>query len=235
MNKLRTRDKIVVAIFVIAIVVLMLFAVVPVVYAMVMGPGVRTEGLVADGAEPATTDINGEWQIVIGSPPNSSSVGFTFEELLPGERTVTSGSTQDVTGYVTIEDGVLTAGEVVVDMTDVQTDRAVRDESVRNKLFETSDYPESTFVITEPADVSQLPDDGTVGTVELTGDLTIKGHTNEVTGEMDALRDGDRVIVSGDIIINRHDYGVESPEFIAAEIADEGEVNIRLALSKEGQ
>ena len=82
--------------------------------------------------------------------------------------------------------------------------------------------------------MSQLPDDGTTGTVTLTGDLTIHGETNSVTQEFTALRTGDNVIVHADVPINRLDYGVETPEFVAAKIAEEGEVNIRLKLEKKG-
>ena len=86
--------------------------------------------------------------------------------------------------------------------------------------------------MTQPADVSAVPEDGSVGTVELTGELTIHGTTNEVTHEFDVARSGDRLIVAGDIPINRLDYGVETPELVAAKIAEEGEVNVRINMTK---
>lgn len=134
---------------------------------------------------------------------------------------------------MTIEGGSLTAGEVTVGMANIVTDKDVRDENVRRKILHTDEYPEATFTLTEPADVSQLPEDGTVGTVTLTGDLTIHGETNSITQEFNALRTGDTVIVHADVPIKRTDYGVETPEFVAAKIAEDGEVNIRLKLEKE--
>lgn len=235
MKKLLMNQKLVVTVFSVLIVALALFALVPVVVALVMGPGVRTEGIDAENARPATTDINGEWHVVTGRPPNTSSAGFTFDEVLPGERTRTSGSTQDVSGSVSIEEGVLQAGEIVVDLTNIITDRDVRDENVRNKLLETHDYPEAIFEVMQPADVSEVPGDGTVGEVELTGELTIKGNTREITQTFDVLRDGEYIVVAGDVLIDRNEFGVESPEMIAADIADEGEVNIRVSLSQELQ
>ena len=80
--------------------------------------------------------------------------------------------------------------------------------------------------------MSQLPSDGTVGTVTLTGDLTIRGETNRITHEFEALRTGDNIVVAGDIPISREDFGVKTPELVAAKIADEGEVNVRLNLEK---
>lgn len=231
MSKL--NPKIVISVFVALILIFALVAVGPVLWALINGPGVKTEPLDASKAKPAETEIDGEWEIEQGRPPNTSSVGFTFEELLPSDARVTSGSTTEVSGGVTIEAGTLTAGEVIVDMTEITSDRDVRDVNVRNKLFETDQFPESTFKITKAVDVSHLPDDGTVGEVEITGDLTIKGETKEITDKFQAVRDGERLIVSGSPVIDRNEFGVESPEFIAAEIADEGELNIRLSMSKK--
>lgn len=225
-------NKMVIAVFIVLIVILALVAVVPMIASMVMGLGVRTEGLSAEDAEPATTDLNGEWQVARIRDENTTSVGFTFFEILPGERKHTSGSTQNVEGFAEIEGGSLTAGEVVVDMASVSTDNERRDINVRNKILSTDEYPTATFTITEPADVSAVPDDGTVGTVTLTGDLEVRGVSKPVTHEFDVLRDGEHVIVAGDIPINRHEYGVESPDFVAASIDDEGELNIRLSLEK---
>ena len=232
---MRTRNqKLIVIGGVAVIVVLALLALVPLFISLVSHPGVKTDGIDADGAKAASTDVDGEWVVTTKPGKNMTSAGFTFYELLPGDERTTSGSTQDVEGEMTIEGGSLTAGEVTVDMGNIVTDKDVRDENVRRKILHTEEYPESTFVLTEPADVSQLPEDGTVGTVTLTGDLTIHGKTNSITQEFNALRTGDNVIVHADVPINRLDYGVETPEFVAAKIAEDGEINIRLKLEKKG-
>lgn len=214
------------------IVVLALIAVVPVIYAAMSGPGNHVEQLNADRAKSATTDVNGNWKIDNGAPPNVTAAGFTFDEVLPGQRKRTSGSTQQVTGNVDISDGKVRAGEVHVDMRHIVTDKDVRDENVRNKILLTDRYPEARFSITKPVNVSQLPSDGKPGKVTLTGNLTIKDATKEVTQEFQALRDGDRLVVSGVIPVKRSDYDVESPDFIAAKIAEEGEIDILINMSK---
>ena len=231
---MRTRNqKLIVIGGVAVIVVLALLALVPLFISLVSHPGVKTDGIDADGAKAASTDVDGEWVVTTKPGKNMTSAGFTFYELLPGDERTTSGSTQDVEGEMTIEGGSLTAGEVTVDMGNIVTDKDVRDENVRRKILHTEEYPESTFVLTEPADVSQLPEDGTAGTVTLTGDLTIHGKTNSITQEFNALLTGDNVIVHADVPINRLDYGVETPEFVAAKIAENGEINIRLKLEKK--
>lgn len=233
MNKQRPLPKPVLVFAFIFIVSLALLAIAPVVYALMFGDhGVKTEGIDADKVQEATTDVDGSWVVSDRIGPNQSSAGFTFFEILPAEQKVTSGSTRSVDGEVHIEQGVVTAGDISVDMASVTTDNDRRDVNVRRSILHTDEYPKAMFSLTEPAEVSHLPDDGTVGTVELTGDLTIHGTSNRITHEFDAARSGDNLVVAGDIPIRRSDYGVETPELVAAKIADEGEVNIRLNLEK---
>lgn len=198
-----------------------------------LGRGVKTEGIDEGALSAASTDINGTWSVTHRPGANSTSAGFTFNEVLPGERRTTSGSTQGVTGAVVIDGGTLTAGDIQVDMTALTTDSDVRDNNVRTKIFHTDKFPQSSFSITQPVDLTGVPDNGTPASVRLVGDLTIHGTTNEIAHDFDVARSGSNLIVAGDIPINRLDYGVETPEFVAAKIAEDGEVNIRLKLAKD--
>lgn len=222
----------IIVIFVILIVGLASIAVGPVVYQLIMGPGVKTEGIQADGAAPASTDMNGTWDVAPGSIPNTTSAGFTFAEILPGEEKITSGSTTGVTGEVVIEDNSLISGLITVNMTHITTDQEKRDINVRTKLFHTDQYPEATFEVTDSVDLSALPDTGSIAQVVIPGELTIHGETKAVEPTFDVLRTGDQVIVASDIEINRLDFGVEIPEFIAAKINETGEINVRIVLEK---
>ncbi len=197
------------------------------------GGGVKTEGIDESHLRSATTDVDGEWAASTKPGPNQTSAGFTFFEILPAEKKVTSGSTRSVSGGVTVEGGTLRSGEITVDMATLTTDSDVRDNNVRSKILSTDQFPEATFTLTKPADVSQVPDDGTVTQVELTGDLTIRGQTREVSQPFNVARSGENVLVAGDIPIKRSEYGVETPELVAAKIADDGEVNIKVNLQKK--
>ncbi len=230
MQKMTATTKVVLAVALVIILGLAAVAIGPVVYTLAMGGGVKTEGINEQQVQPAVTDVNGEWTVTTRAGHNSTSTGFTFDEVLPGERTSTSGSTQDVSGGVVIENETLSEGEIEVGMGNIVTDRDNRDVNVRMKILHTDTFPVATFKVTEPADLSGLPEDGSVGQVELTGDMTIHGQTNSITQMFDVARDGNNLVVAGDIPINRLDYGVESPEFVAAKIAEEGEVNVRLNL-----
>lgn len=219
---------------IVAIVVIALASVIPVAYKAYMTPGVKTDGLTTENAKKASTDFNGEWHVVKAAPGNPTSAGYTFHEILPGERRETSGSTKEVTGNIKINDGQLTAADVKVDMSTITTDREKRDINVRTKLLETNKFPHATFKLADgqTVDVSNLPDNGTSTHVNVPGLLTIHGVTKSVTADMEVLRTGDQLVVATSIPIDRTEYGVETPQFVAAKIDKSGVINVRLALEK---
>lgn len=233
MNKVLGNRKLVISVFVVLILLASAVALGPLFYSLLMGKGVKTEPIDASRLQAASTDLDGDWTVVKGDPRNHTSVGFTFDEVLPAERTRTSGSTTSVTGQATVSGEVLEDGTITVDMTDLGTDKKVRDQNMKSKLFITDKFPEATFKITQPVDLSAVPEDGSLAKVRLEGDLQIKDQKRPINQEFDVARDGDQVLLGGTIPVNRLDYGIETPEMIAAKIAETGEVNIRIALSKQ--
>ncbi|MCK7637084.1 YceI family protein [Corynebacterium sp. P7202] len=229
---METLRKPFVALTVVAIIVISLASVGPLVYRLITDPGIRTGGINAENAIPAATGVDGHWKLVPGSGANTTGVGFTFNEVLPGERKSTSGSTYEVTGFLDVTDGALTTGEVVADTTAIRTDIEKRDINVRRNILHTDEFPTATFRVSGPIDLSALPDDGTVTGVEVPGVLTLHGTSRDVTPTLDILRTGERVIVAGVLTVNRTDYNIHTPEFVAATIAEEGEINIRLVFEK---
>lgn len=232
MKSLFGNRKLIVSIFVILIMASTALALGPLVFSLIMGRGVHTEPINADKVQAATTDVDGDWHVTQGSAYNHTSAGFTIDEILPADKRTTSGSTKHVTGQATIKDGTVEEAHIAVDMASLTTDKKVRDQNMKTKLFEVTKYPESTFTLTEPADVSAVPDDGSLVTVPLTGDLTIHGQTKSVSQDFQVVRDGDTIVLGGDIPINRLDFGIETPEMIAARISDTGEVNVRVTFEK---
>ncbi|MDO5077367.1 YceI family protein [Corynebacterium sp.] len=218
---------------VIAIIVLALASVGPVAYKALTDPGIKTGGLNASNAVGASTDLQGTWNVVDGSGANTTSVGYTFFEILPGEPRSTSGSTRNVDGQIQIAGTRLTSGEIVVDMTTLHTDVEQRDINVRRSLLHTDDYPTATFQLTQAAELSNIPDDGSTGKARVIGNLQLHGASREVSGEFEVLRTAQRLVIAGTVPINRLDFGVETPEFVAAKIDETGELNIRLTFEKK--
>ena len=77
-----------------------------------------------------------------------------------------------------------------------------------------------------------MPDDGTAANVEVPGRLTIRGVTNDVAVPLQVMRHGDHVLMSGTLEINRLDYNVRTPDFVAAKVDENGELNLRIVLRK---
>jgi probable secreted protein len=86
--------------------------------------------------------------------------------------------------------------------------------------------------VSTPVDITGVPDNGEPGTVTVTGMLNLHGVEKEVTAEFDVLRTGNRLVIAGTVPINRIDFGVETPDFVAAKVDEDGELNIRLAMEK---
>ncbi|WP_035010512.1 YceI family protein [Corynebacterium jeikeium] len=194
--------------------------------------GLRTADITA-GGEPASVGMDGSWHVVRGAGDNTSQAGYTFDEKLPAGSKTTSGRTEDVEGDVKVEDKKLTEGKITVDVASISSDVEKRDINVRKSILHTDKFPKATFTLTEPADVSNLPDDGTTEKVKVTGDLELRGKKNPVTAELKVLRTGEHVILQGNIPFKRSDFDIQTPQFVAATIADEGTIDLLLVLEQD--
>lgn len=230
MKKAPANRKTIIIVVSVVIFLLTLLALVPLAMSLFSGGGVTTQAVSTAHAKEAEGDLDGKWEVYKGNPRNFTSVGFSFNEVLPAEKRLTSGSTVKVNGDATVLNSTLQQASITVDMTTLTTDKEVRDENMKSKLFETSQFPVATFTLSEPASLSALPVDGTMGSLTLTGDLTIKGKTQRITYEFDALRDGADIVIGGRLPINREDFDVISPAFIAAQIDKTGTIDIRVSL-----
>ena len=228
--------KAVITFGIIGIIVGVLIAMGPVVNTFFGDEGLRTAS-VTTGGEPATTDVNGTWTVIPGEGSNQTQAGYTFHEILPGQSKSTSGRAdnqeeQNISGHLTVDGETVTEGVVTVRVDGISSDQEKRDINVRREIFETDKYPNASFTLTEPVDVSSIPDDGTPGEATVTGDVEIHGQSNSVTAPMTVLRTADKVILSANIPINRLDFGVETPDFVAAQVDEEGTLDVLLVLSK---
>lgn len=223
----------IIALFVVACVALAIGVVAPPVYKLLSSHGLRTASIADGTGEPASVGVDGSWSVIDGAGSNHSQAGYTFDEVLPGQRKSTSARGNGVTGALSVADGKLTEGKVTVDVNSISSDIEKRDINVRNHILQTDVYPEASFEVTKPADLSGLPGDGTVGTVTLTGDLTMHGKTRSITTDLQVLRTGDNVIIEGKLPVKRADFGLTSPQFVASQIAEDGTIDLLLVLAQK--
>lgn len=126
--------------------------------------------------------------------------------------------------------------EMNIDATSIDTDNEKRDKHLKGKdFFNTEKYPNITF---ESKNLERVNDDE----YELTGDLTIRGTTQEetftaiyngtVTGMRGKTRSGWKITGT----INRFDYGVEWDETLDSGglvVGEEVDINCNVELIKQ--
>jgi polyisoprenoid-binding protein YceI len=178
--------------------------------------------------------VDGTWTIdtTSGALADGSSTyaGYRVQEELSGVGANTAvGRTQNVTGTMTIDGMTITALEVTVDMTTLQSDKAQRDDQLRERGLETDRFPAATFTLTQPIEVGEAPKDGE--TIELTavGDLMLHGVTKQVSVPLQAVLSGGEIQAVASFDVALADYGIEKPTgFLILSIADTGTIELHL-------
>lgn len=192
--------------------------VVPRIYASVMEDSAAEAPSVSLEPEASTvedaSDLSGTWAVGEGS-----YAGYRLDEVLNGTDVTVTGRTEQVTGELTIDGLTLSAATITVDMASIETDNGSRDEYFRNNALETYQYPEATFVLTEPVEAAGAPVAGETQTLSVTGELTVHGVTQTVTAELEAGLSGDGGQIAGSIPITFEDFGVTAPDlgFVSVE------------------
>ncbi|OLB27666.1 MAG: protein yceI precursor [Acidobacteria bacterium] len=145
------------------------------------------------------------WQI----DPQHSSAQFAVRHL--GLSTV-RGAFSKLSGTMVLDDQDITKSsvEVTIDVNTVDTREPDRDKDLRSeRFFDVAHFPTMTF---KSKKVEQLAP----GKLRVTGDLTIRGTSREVTLDVDGptnpVKDpwgNQRLAATATTKINRQDYGVK--------------------------
>jgi polyisoprenoid-binding protein YceI len=152
---------------------------------------------------PVLTELTGTYTL----DPAHTRIGFVARHAMV---TKVRGSFDEFTGTAVL-DGANPANsrvEVTIEAASIDTRNAQRDEHLRgNDFLAMQEYPKISFASTGVRQAGET-------TFEVTGDLTIKGVTNEITIPFEfegAAKDpfgNERVGFEGSVTINRKDYGV---------------------------
>lgn len=203
-------------------------------------PEKRTADCPPEGCEAATTEtLDGTWSVVA----DDSEAGLAITETLGGLVDHTAeGVVDGVSGSVTVGGDRVTDVEVTVDLTTLRFTDAPAGFDVGNRAgamertgLETGEFPEATFVLSEPID---LPDDVTSGqttTASATGDLTLHGQAQPITFDVDITADGEVFTITPTelvpVVLADHGIAVDAPGFVA-DIADEGTFDFLIVLEQ---
>lgn len=190
-----------------------------------------------DDAAAADGEVAGTWSIDPGSADDIDSGTFAGykvdEELANVGETTAFGRSPAVTGEAVLTDTQVESIDVTVDMTELQSDSGNRDNAIRTRGLETNDFPEASFTSTAAVDLPEGAASGEAFTVDVPGELTLHGVTNEVTVPLEAQLVGDRIAVVTSFEIDMNDYDITPPQVgPVLSIADEGTMELQLFLSR---
>ena len=179
-------------------------------------------------APAAAEGLDGAWVV----DQANSFAGYRIGEELANIGTVTAvGRTSDVVGTLEFAATAVTSLEVTVDMTTLESDRSQRDNALRTRGLETSDFPTASFVLTEPLDLGAVPGEGDQFAGTAAGDLTLHGVTNSITMDLEGSLVGGIVVVVGSTDVTLTDYDIEAPTgFSVLTINEVGTIEVQLAL-----
>jgi polyisoprenoid-binding protein YceI len=160
--------------------------------------------------------------------------GYRFDEELARIGTHTAvGRTPDVTGTMTVAGNEVTAVDVDVDLTTLQSDSGTRDGALRSRGLESDQFPTATFALTGPLALPAGVDGGGPVTAEATGDLTIHGVTQPVTLTVQAELSGTTAAIVGQAPVRLADFGIDPPTgFSVLSIKDEGTFEFQVFFTK---
>jgi polyisoprenoid-binding protein YceI len=160
----------------------------------------------ASASSPATSgSLTGAWNV------SSGSAGYRVKETLFGQSHTAVGRGTGVTGKFTIAGSKVTEGSFSVDMTTVTSDQNQRDGQFQHRIMDTSTYPTSTFVLSQPIDLGALPAVGVQASYTAIGQLTLHGTTKQVAIPLKAQRTASGIQVSGALEVTFADWNINNP------------------------
>lgn len=147
--------------------------------------------------------------------PLQSEARFTLGEVLGGVPTTVVGVSSGAEGMIAIPMGEpqgAYVGEILINARGFATDNDLRNRAVHSRILESGAYGTISFV---PKEITLLPDVISFGesvTLEILGDLTIKGRTHEVlfTAEVTMLSETE-VQGHAEAMVAYADYGISIP------------------------
>ncbi|WPU97045.1 YceI family protein [Mucilaginibacter sabulilitoris] len=103
--------------------------------------------------------------------------------------------------------------DITVDANTINTDNSLRDKHLKNEwYFDVKNYPNIHFLS------SKVTDGGKSGNYVVTGKLTIKGKSKDISIPFTAVQDNEEFLFKGSFKINRIDFGIGATSTISNEL-----------------
>ncbi|MDX1450059.1 MAG: YceI family protein, partial [Acidimicrobiia bacterium] len=160
-----------------------------------------------------------------------STVTFELDEVLRGVDSRVVAMNDEVEGQLRVDPtdlGATELGTIVIGAQTFETDSSNRDRAIRGPILDAGTFPRITF---EPTSIDGLEGDVSVGEqveFSVTGDLTIRDVTQEVTFDVTATQTAeDRIEGRAMSTVSREAFGLTIPSVASvANVSDEVDVAI---------
>ncbi|MGP9784240.1 YceI family protein [Arthrobacter sp. MYb211] len=182
----------------------------------------QSNGAPETGSDSSAGDTSGTWSVGSGS-----FAGYRLDEVLNGADVTVTGRTEDITGSLTVQEDQLIAADLTLQVDTISTDSDRRDQYFRTTAIDTEQFPEATFSLVEPVDVSASHVGG-AQSFNMTGELTLNGQTVAVTTDVEAVFNDGQAQLVGQIPVNWADFGVEAPDLGFVAVEDDGFIEFSL-------
>ncbi len=163
--------------------------------------------------------------IIFTIVPAESEVRFTLDELLSGLPTTVIGATDQVAGEIAIDPAAPAnsqVGVILINARTFVTDNNFRNRAINNEILETDEFE---FVSFTPTAITGFPENPSIGETlefQITGDLTIRDITQEITFDVSILAVSEtRLEGSASAMVPRDDYDLQIPEVSRVADVDE--------------
>jgi polyisoprenoid-binding protein YceI len=164
--------------------------------------------------------------------PNASSAEFVIDEILRGSPKTVVGTTNQVAGQIAADLKDLDAaqvGTITINARTLTTDADGRNRMLQNQILQTDQHELITFA---PKQMVGLPETAAVGqtfTLQMVGDLTIRGTTRETTFDVAVTPTADNRLEGTALSTIRYaDWGVSIPQ-VPSVAGVEDQVDLRLS------
>jgi polyisoprenoid-binding protein YceI len=164
--------------------------------------------------------------------PTQSEASYSVEEtFFQGNRLFTAvGRTNAVAGDILMDRANLAAsqiGEIVVDISQLETDSPQRDNAIRNAYLESARYPLATFKNATISDIPPTWAEGQLFAFKMTGDMTVRDITQPITWDVQATLERDVLRGEATTQIKMSQFGVEPPRLATLAVEDDMVLTLR--------
>ncbi len=185
--------------------------------------------------------------VLLGAPSTALAVTYTVQEESEASYRVREqlarlnfpndavGVTEGVSGSIVLGDdgSVLEGSEIVVDVSQLQSDESRRDGYLQRNTLESDTYPEVVFVPTELRGLTfPLPASGEAE-LEILGALSVRDVTRDVVWQGTAMFEGAQVAIAASTSFTFSAFEIEKPSVMSVlSVADDIVLEVKLMLSQ---